>query len=403
MAQAKMDFVVNTRVDKTAFVELKKEIQALRGLTEKDLINFGSASNFQEAKKQLDAIKGSATTVEAALNKAFSPKLGTVSLTKFNQELKKIDLQGLANNFSKAGAAGATAFRSLTTNVLTTKIQIKETHKLLDDMGKTMSNTIKWGLSSSAWNTMTGSFQKAYNYVKDLDKSLNNIRIVSGQSADQMAKFAVEANKAAKSLGASTLDYTDAALIYYQQGLTEKQVKERTDATVKMANALGASAEDVSNYMTAIWNNFEDGSKSIEYYADVLTKLGAATASSAEEISTGLEKFAAIADTVGLSYEYAAAALATITANTRQSEEVVGTALKTIFARIQGLNLGETLDDGVTLNKYSEALNKVGISIFEQNGELKNMDAILDEMGAKWQTLNASQQTALAQTVAGVR
>jgi hypothetical protein len=29
------------------------------------------------------------------------------------------------------------------------------------------------------------------------------------------------------------------------------------------------------------------------------------------------------------------------------------------------LSLGETLEDGTNLNKYSEALNKVGISIFE--------------------------------------
>jgi TP901 family phage tail tape measure protein len=139
--------------------------------------------------------------------------------------------------------------------------------------------------------------------------------------------------------------------------------------------------------MTAVWNNFYDGSKSLEYYADVMTALGAATASSADEIAGGLEKFAAIGDTIGLSYEYAASALATITSNTRQSEEVVGTALKTIFARIQGLNLGETLDDGTTLNKYSEALQKVGISIFEQSGEIKTMDNILDEMASKWGTL----------------
>jgi TP901 family phage tail tape measure protein len=67
---------------------------------------------------------------------------------------------------------------------------------------------------------------------------------------------------------------------------------------------------------------------------------------------------------------------------------VVGTALKTIFARIQGLNLGETLDDGTTLNKYSQALQKVGISIFDTAGNLKDMDSILDEMGDKWNTLN---------------
>ena len=115
------------------------------------------------------------------------------------------------------------------------------------------------------------------------------------------------------------------------------------------------------------------------------------------------KKFAAISDTVGLSYEYAASALATVTAETRQSADVVGTAYKTIFARIQGLNLGETLEDGTTLNKYSQALEKVGISIFESNGEIKKMDSILDEMAAKWQPLAKDQQIALAQTVAGVR
>jgi len=86
--------------------------------------------------------------------------------------------------------------------------------------------------------------------------------------------------------------------------------------------------------MTAIWNNFYNGSKSIEYYADVVTALGAATASSSDEIAQGLEKFAGVASTIGLSYEYATSALATVTAQTRQSADVVGTAFKTIFARL---------------------------------------------------------------------
>jgi TP901 family phage tail tape measure protein len=83
--------------------------------------------------------------------------------------------------------------------------------------------------------------------------------------------------------------------------------------------------------------------------------------------------------------------LATITATTRQSADVVGTALKTLFARIQDLDLGKTLEDGTTLGSYSEALNKVGIDIKDQNGQLKEMDDILDEMGTKWKTLDSDQ------------
>jgi cytochrome c556 len=84
-----------------------------------------------------------------------------------------------------------------------------------------------------------------------------------------------------------------------------------------MANVTKDSADKVSSYMTAIWNNFDDGSASLEHYADVMTALGAATASSTAEIAAGLEKFASIGKTIGLSYDYATSALATIVAQTR--------------------------------------------------------------------------------------
>jgi TP901 family phage tail tape measure protein len=248
-------------------------------------------------------------------------------------------------------------------------------------MAVTMANTVRFGISSSIFNNLTNSIQKAYDYTLKLDRSLNDIRIVSDASAESMEKFAKYANESAKQLGASTLDYTKGALIYYQQGLSEDEVIKRTDTTIKMSNALGASTEEVSSYMTAIWNNFGKGAQNLEYYGDVITALGASTASSAAEIAGGLEKFAAVGETIGLSYEYATSALATIVATTRQSEDTVGNSLKTIFARIQGLNLGETLEDGTTLNKYSEALAKVGVSIKTESGQLKDMDTILNELG----------------------
>jgi len=43
----------------------------------------------------------------------------------------------------------------------------------------------------------TSAVREAYNYAEDLNKSLNDIRIVSGQTVAQMDKFAAKANKAA--------------------------------------------------------------------------------------------------------------------------------------------------------------------------------------------------------------
>ncbi len=362
----------------------------------KDLPITGEIMEAQVAAKQLST----------ALGEAFNVNTGKLDLAKFSKSLSdsKMSLSDYSQKLTMLGKEGDQAFLKLANSIVSTEAPLKRSSSLLTEMGTTLKNTVRWQLSSSILHGFMGAVQSAYGYAQDLNKSLNDIRIVTNKSSEDMAEFAANANRAAKELSTTTTAYTKAALIYYQQGDDDATVLEKTDVTAKMANVTGTSADVVSDQLTAIWNNFNaSGEESYEKFADILTALGAATASSTDEIAGGLEKFASIADMIGLSYEYAASALATITATTRQSEEVVGTALKTIFARIQGLNLGETLDDGTTLNKYSEALSKVGISIKDSAGNLKDMDTILDEMGSKWDTISKDQQVALAQTVAGVR
>lgn len=389
-------FTADTSKAKAQIRDLQAELTKLS--TASTIGNFNNA----DMEKAIFAAK----SLQMHLNNAVNVDTGKLDLSRFSKSLNSANqsLESLRNDLSLAGEQGNQAFLQLARSISQAEAPAIRISNTFREMGNTLKNTIRWQLSSSMLHGFMGAVQSAYGYAQDLDESLNNIRIVTGQSKEEMAEFAEQANKAAKALNTTTTAYTNAALIYYQQGDSDATVLEKTDVTAKMANVTGASAEEVSDQLTAIWNNFNQaGEESYEHYADVLTALGAATASSTDEIAGGLEKFASIADMIGLSYDYAATALATITATTRQSEEVVGTALKTIFARIQGLSLGETLDDGTNLNKYSEALAKVGISIKDQNGELKDMDSILNEMGDKWQTLSKDQQVALAQTVAGVR
>ena len=382
---------------------VRQDLQDLQNILNRLTTNSAQKSPLGITTEIKSAI-ADVTKLETALKNA-TTTTGSLNLSKFKQELNQAGLtaEQISLQLRTLGPEGAKAFSQLTQSIMSAEVPLKQTSTLLSNFATTLKNTARWQISSAILHGFMGSIQTAYTYAQNLNKSLNNIRIVTGKSADEMANFASEANEAAQALSTTTTEYTNASLIYYQQGLDDEAVKERTDATVKMANVTRESAEEVSQQMTAIWNNFDNGSKSLEYYSDVVTALGAATASSSAEIAQGLEKFAAAADTVGLSYEYATAALATVTATTRQSADVVGNAFKTLFSRMQGLKLGETLDDGTDLNKYSKALDAVGISIKSTDGELKQMDQILDELGARWQTLSKDQQMALAQTVAGVR
>lgn len=169
-----------------------------------------------------------------------------------------------------------------------------------------------------------------------------------------------------------------------------------------MANVTGDSAAEVSSYMTAIWNNYAKGSENLEHFTDVMADLGARTASSSSEIADGLQQFVSLGPVIGLSFDNAAAALAAVSSSTRESAATIGNSFKTIFARLQGLKLGDTLDDGTDLNKYSKALATAGVQIKDSTGQLKDADIILDELMDKWDSLTKDQQVATAQTVAGV-
>lgn len=384
----------------------KAQIQELQTLLSKIAYTGTSSSNLTgTVEADLQKASAAAKELQFHLNNAFNTTTGKFDLSLLDKSLKTsgTNISNLSTQLLGAGTAGQQAFVKLASSISLADQPMLRISNRMKEFAVTMKNTVKWQLSSSMLHGFMGAVQSAYGYAQNLNKSLTDIRIVTGYSADEMAVFAEQANKAAKSLSTTTTDYTNASLIYFQQGLSNEEVAERTEVTVKMANAAGQTAEIVSDQMTAVWNNFYDGSKSLEYYADVMTALGAATATSTDEIAQGLSKFAAVADTVGLSYEFATAALATITSNTRESADVVGNALKTLFSRVQGLQLGETLEDGVDLNKYSEALAKIGVDVIDANGNLIAMDEILTNMAAQWDGLTDSQKVATAETVAGVR
>ena len=394
----KLTFSADTRAAQQQMNQLQ---QSLSNLAATPITGSGlkaTSTEIAEASRK-------AAELKVALHNATNVNTGKLNFNKFNQQLKqsKTSLQDYARHLQKLGPQGVQVFNQLAASIRQSEAPVLALKGKMAALGQTMINTLKWQISSSMLQGVTSAFTSTIDYAKELNKDLTNIRIVTGKTVEDVSKFAVEANKAAKALSATTSEYAKASLIYFQQGLDGAAVAERTATTLKLAKVVGESAQTTSEWMTAIWNNFDDGSRELEEYADVLAALGAATASSADEIAGGLEKFAAVAETVGLSYEYAASALATITAETRQSEEVVGTALKTIFARVENLKLGETLEDGTSLGQYSEALEKVGVHIKDSNGQLKDMDMILNEIGATWGILDRDQQVALAQQVAGIR
>lgn len=216
-----------------------------------------------------------------------------------------------------------------------------------------------------------------------------------------MSRFAEQANNTAKNLGASTLDYTNAALIYYQQGLGATESAARAETTVKAANVTGQTGQEVSEQLTAVWNGYKVSAEETELYVDKLAAVAASTASDLEELSTGMSKVASAANSAGVDIDQLNAILSTVISVTREAPETIGSAFKTIFARLGDLALNGEDEYGVSLGKVSGQLHELGIEVLDQKGEMRDMGDIIEDTAAKWQTWTRAQKQAVAVAMAG--
>lgn len=351
--------------------------------------------------KDVDTAISQINKVGTALSKSMNPKTGLLNISDFQKELNGLSLSSLEKSMSRAGVAGNKAFGEIISQVGKMDTSTRSISNFADKIANTFGNTVRWSVTAGLVQTMQNNLGRAVEYVKDLDTSLNNIRIVTGASNDEMRSFANTANDAAQKLGATTTSLTDAAQLYAQNGFSEEDYTRLAQITQKVANVTQQNTATVSEQVTSLMEGYHMSIDEVENSLSGMSVVAAASAADLEELATAEQKVASTASTLGVSQEQLTAQIGTVVSVTRQAPESVGNALRTMYARIADLKMGDTLEDGVSLGKVSKQLSDIGIQVLDETGNLRNLGDVLEELQGKWGDLSNAQQVALGTTLAG--
>lgn len=245
--------------------------------------------------------------------------------------------------------------------------------------------------------------KEAFDFYKSLDRALTDITIVSNMSRSQVQELTQEFIKLSAQTGMAIDDIAQASVIFFQQGLSTKEVMEMTEVTAQFAKVAGSTVEKAADQLTAAVNGFQVGVEGAIDVADKLNAVAAKSAASIDEIATAMSKAASQANQAGLSMDKFYAILATMEEVTREAPENIGTSMKTIMARMQQIKEGNNTEDDTDVNDVETALKTVGISLRDANGQLRDLEAVLDELGPKWNSLDRNTQAYLGTIIAGTR
>ncbi|WP_309304459.1 phage tail tape measure protein [Brevibacillus laterosporus] len=224
----------------------------------------------------------------------------------------------------------------------------------------------------------------------DFESSMSRVAALSSASAGDLAKLTTKA----KELGASTVfsasqaaegmqflamaGYKTNEIIAAMPGLLDAAAAGQTD--------LGTTADIVSNILSGFGIAAGDTGR----VADVLTKAFTSANVDLQMLGYTMKYAAPWAKALGVSLEETAAA-AGILGNAGIQAEQAGTTLRGLFARF-----------AKPPKEAAEALDKLGVKLFDSKGKMKSLATILGDLQNAMKGMSSEQKTSLASIIAGL-
>ena len=383
---------------------------------------------------QLKEMKESLTQIQEALKKVGTNSTGTtkgfktmdealksinVSLDGFKQKSSYISSTGnkvtqYTNGMNQLvtvtqKGAGATATYSAKVKTLNTQVQQSTKHiknaafateNWSYNWAKAMQSFLTYNTLTQLFNTIMNGIHDMIDEVKNLDDALVELQKVTDLEGESLERFVADAFEAGRTVAKTGTEMVEAATAFAKAGYKDNALELGTVAAMYTNIADEAiDAADAADMIIAQMKAFNITAEDSIHIIDAINEVSNNFAVSSADISRNLGKASAVMANAGNSMEQYIGLMTAATEITRNASKAAN-GLKTITLRLQGMN-----DEGerdLEIQAQMEGLfNKLGISVYDANGELKNTYDILETLAPVYEKLSNAEKAYVTETIAG--
>ena len=239
-------------------------------------------------------------------------------------------------------------------------------------------------------NQIQNAFRDGVQSVIDMDSALSNLAKVVDLSESQLSKMRDSAVSMGKALSRSSIEIANTQAEFGRLYKDIDTINDLTEKAILGANVMdGVSSEKVASGLTTIISSMKLEAKDAITILDSLNEIQNNFKIQADELLNGLAQVGSVAKTSGVNLQELSGYITAIQIATGESGDSIGNSLNAIFSRVY--------------KSYSEnALDEVGVSVRDLEGNFRSVSDILVDLNGKWQTMNETEKITLAQTVGGV-
>ena len=269
---------------------------------------------------------------------------------------------------------------------------------LKDAEGNASSSTSKIGgafksVGKVAKTAMAAGSAAAVAFTKtstdagmSFDSAMSQVAATMGTTVDKIGDVKAKAEEMGRTTKYTATEAAEGMNILAQAGLSADEQISGIGTVLNLASAGAMSLEESASYTAGAVKGFGDTMSNASYYADLMAK--GATLANTDVRGLG-EAFSGSAATKN----YGQAADGVTLSLLRLAEQnVTGSEASTALNRAMA-DLYTPTDDA------SKALNQLGVSAYEANGEAKNFNDLVDELNGSLQGMTAEQKNNALATI----
>lgn len=410
---------------KKTLAEVKKLEKAQKDLNETRNINK-QLSDLKTSLNQIqDALKKVGTSASGTTTKGFKTmdealKSINVSLDGFKEKSSNITSAGNKvtqytngmNQLVTVTQKGSGSMATYTARVKTLNTQVKQSTKHIKNAAFATENwSYNWAKAMQSfltYNTVTQLFNNIMNGIRDmidevkqLDSALVELQKVTDLEGRSLEKFTVNAYEAGKEVAKTGTEMIEAATAFAKAGYDADTSLELGKVAAMYTNIADEAidAATAADMIIAQMKAFNITAEDSMHIIDAINEVSNNFAVSSADISRNLGKASAVMANAGNSMEQYIGLMTAATEITRNASKAAN-GLKTLTLRLQGMN-----DEGekdLEVQAQMEALfQKLGISVYDANGELKNTYDILATLAPVYKDLTNAEKAYVTETIAG--
>ena len=294
---------------------------------------------------------------------------GTIDFAKYVARFG-VDLSGLSNGLEEADK------------------KIKNSlDKSFSDMGGKMSSAGKSLAKISVPLTAIGVL--ATKVGSDFQASMSEVQAISGATGKDLERLTEKAKEMGASTKFSASESAEALKYMAMAGWDTEQMLGALEGVMSLAAASGEDLGLVSDIVTDALTAFGMEAKQATEFADLLASASSNSNTNVSLLGESFKYVAPLFGSLGYSAEDAALGLG-LMANAGIKGGQAGTALRSAIT-----NMIKPTD------AMQIAMDKLGLSITDANGEMLPFKSIMDELRVKFKDLTEEQQAQYAATIFG--